>query len=128
MEKDLSADLEMMFKLRKEFLHELKRQVPSAVHDAPLDLTKKSSQMALRESALRGVEEMFEALQLLKNSKPHRKTELSEFHRDDFLEEVVDAFNYFFNMLIYVGVEPADFFEAYKKKHEIIMKRLEEGY
>lgn len=117
-----------MFKLRSQFLQKLNANIPGTVHEMPLDLSKKESQQILRETALRGVEEMFEALQLLKNSKPHRKTEMKEFDRENFLEEVVDAFNYFFNMLMYVGVTPEDFYDAYEKKHKIIMKRLEEGY
>jgi len=125
----LSAnDLEHMFELRKEFLNALKRRVPSAVHDMPLDPTSRDSQVFLRETALRGVEEMFEALQVLKNSKVHRQSQLNEFDREHFLEEIVDSFNYFFNVLLYVGVDTKEFVEAYERKHRIILKRVEEGY
>lgn len=121
-------DLEHMFELRKEFLNALKRRVPSAVHDMPLDPTSRDSQVFLRETALRGVEEMFEALQVLKNSKVHRQSQLNEFDREHFLEEIVDSFNYFFNVLLYVGVDTKEFVEAYERKHRIILKRVEEGY
>ena len=117
-----------MFELRKEFLKSLKRRVPSAVHDMPLDPTSRDAQMFLRETALRGVEEMFEALQVLKNSKVHRQSQLNEFDREHFLEEIVDSFNYFFNVLLYVGVDTKEFVEAYERKHRIILKRVEEGY
>lgn len=121
-------DLEHMFELRKEFLTALKRRVPSAVHEMPLDPTSRDSQIFLRETALRGVEEMFEALQVLKNSKVHRQSQLNEFDREHFLEEIVDSFNYFFNVLLYVGVDTREFVEAYERKHRIILKRVEEGY
>jgi hypothetical protein len=125
----LSAkDLDYLFRLRKKFLAALGEKVPGAVHQIPLDPTQKDSQVAIREVALRGVEEMFEALQTLKNTKPHRQTDVSDFDREHFLEETVDAFNYFFNMLIYLGVSPNEFIEAYEKKHMTIMKRIEEGY
>jgi dimeric dUTPase (all-alpha-NTP-PPase superfamily) len=74
------------------------------------------------------VEEMFEALQHLKNWKPHKKTEISEFNRDEFLEEVVDAFNYFFSLIILAGFDSNDLYSAYLKKDEIIHERLKGGY
>lgn len=95
----------------------------------PLDLRQKESQQFCRDLALRGVEEMFEALQHLKNWKPHRMTEFNEApDREEFLEEIVDALNYFFSLLIVSGFNDKDLSEAYEKKHEVIMNRLKEGY
>lgn len=124
----LSANLHDMFQLRREFLSALKKKVPSAVKEMPLDPTDRESQIFLRETALRGVEEMFEALATLKNGKVHRQSEIKEFDREHFLEEVVDAFNYFFNVMLYLGVTPDEFLEAYERKHNIILRRVEEGY
>ena len=128
MRAKLSVSIETMFDLRKEFLTSLRLRVPDAVRDMPLDPTSRDDQIFLRETTLRGVEEMFEALMTLKNSKMHRQSEIKEFDRDHFLEEVVDSFNYFFNVLLYLGVTPDEFMKAYENKHNIIMKRLEEGY
>ena len=94
----------------------------------PLDLSKKQSQQHVRDMALRGVEEMFEALQHLKNWKPHRKTEVKEFDREEFLEEIVDAFNYFLSILILTGFDDKDLMSAYRKKDKIINERLRTGY
>jgi hypothetical protein len=116
-----------MFSLREDFMRALNEKTSIYPH-WPLDVTKKKSQQILRESVLRGVEEMFEALQELKNSKPHRQTEITHFDRDAFLEENVDALNYFLTTLILVGVSPSDLLESYRKKHDVIMRRLEEGY
>lgn len=116
-----------MFSLREDFMEALNEKT-RIYPQWPLDVTKKKSQQILRESVLRGVEEMFEALQELKNSKPHRQTEITHFDREAFLEENVDALNYFLTTLILVGVTPSDLLEGYRKKHAIIMKRLEEGY
>ena len=46
------------------------------------DLANKASQQVCRDLALRGVEEMFEALQHLKNWKPHKLTEEKEFNKE----------------------------------------------
>jgi hypothetical protein len=128
MESLSNRDLEHLFRLRREFLVALRRRVPAAVRDMPVDPTDKDSQIFLRETTLRGVEEMFEALATLKNGKVHRQSEIREFDREHFLEEVVDAFNYFFNVLLYLGVTPEEFVEAYEKKHRVILRRVEEGY
>jgi len=92
------------------------------------DLSSKASQQVCRDLALRGVEEMFEALQHLKNWKPHKLTEEKVFNKEEFLEEIVDAFNYFLAMLIVVDCDEEQLFEAYKKKDKIIRKRLDDGY
>jgi len=116
-----------MFSLRKEFMVALNEK--SKIYPQwPLDVSKKENQQILRDCVLRGVEEMFEALQELKNNKPHRKTEISHFDLDAFVEENVDAFNYFLTTLVLVGVTPEQFFESYKRKHRVILDRLENGY
>ena len=94
----------------------------------PVDLSTKKAQITCRETALKGVEEMFEALQHLKNWKPHRKTEMPEIDREKFLEEIVDAFNYFLSLIILIGVDVDEFYNAFLKKDEIIRGRLNEGY
>ncbi len=122
--------LETMFQKRIEFIKEMKETIPDSYPELPLDMSKKASQQVCRDLALKGVEEMFEALQHLKNWKPHRQTDLSEIHvnKDEFLEEIVDAFNYFFAMLIVTGFDEKDLFEAFLSKHEIINDRLRNGY
>ena len=93
-----------------------------------IDPASKQGQQYLRDLALHGVEEMFEALQHLKNWKTHRQTEVDGFDRDAFLEEMVDAFNYFFALMINLDVDDKEFFEAFLKKHDIIINRLKTGY
>jgi len=120
--------LEEMFNFRESFMEDLRDSVPGSHPDWPLDLSTKESQQFCRDMALRGVEEMFEALQHLKNWKPHRVTEVKEFNRDEFLEEVVDAFNYFFSLIILSGFTHEDLYSAYVKKDKIIRARLKDGY
>ena len=122
--------LEDIFHKRNSFMEEIQRKFPNSYPEQwPINISEKSSQTILRETALKGVEEMFEALQHLKNWKPHRQTEVKEeLDREEFLEEVVDALNYFFAMLIVTGFNEKELFEAYIKKDGKIRNRLKEGY
>jgi hypothetical protein len=94
----------------------------------PLDVEKKESQQTLRDLLLKGVEEIFESLQHFKNWKSHRITGDSSFSREDFLEEMIDAFNYMFSVLILLGYSEKEVIEMYEKKHQIILKRIKDGY
>ena len=125
-----TCKLEIMFQKRLEFIKEMKETIAGSYPDFPLDMSKKESQQVCRDLALKGVEEMFEALQHLKNWKPHRQTDLSEeiIDKDEFLEEIVDAFNYFFAMLIVTGFDQNDLFDAFLIKDNIIRDRLKNGY
>lgn len=120
--------LEEMFKLREEFMQLLCERFSGYYPQWPIDLSKKESQTLVRDTTLRGVEEIFESLAELKNAKPHRQTEISQLDRDAFLEEMVDGLNYFFTTLKLVGVTPDELHGAYLKKHDLICRRLIDGY
>tara|TARA_Y100000310_G_scaffold99411_1_gene97157 strand:- start:2157 stop:2531 length:375 start_codon:yes stop_codon:yes gene_type:complete len=117
-----------IFERRKSFMRRLEASMNSSPEKWPLDLSLKKNQQHVRDMALRGVEEMFEAIQHLKNWKPHRKTELPDFDKDEFLEEIVDAFNYFLSILVLTGFSDDDLISAYRKKDDIINSRLKTGY
>ena len=121
--------LKEMFKLRLSFMEMMKETIPGSYPDFPVDISEKASQQVCRDLALKGVEEMFEALQHLKNWKPHRVTDVKhDLDREEFLEEVVDALNYFFAMLIVTGFDEKELFKAYIKKDSKIRERLANGY
>lgn len=120
--------LEKMLSLRESFMSALKDNKPGVLPDWPVDVSKKKSQQVLRETVLKGVEEMFEALGHLKNWKPHRDTEVVDFDREEFLEEFVDGMNYFFSVLVLLGHDAEDLFRVYRKKDEIIHNRIKQGY
>ena len=123
-----SDRLSSLFEMRESFMQMIQEAKPGTYPDWPLDISTKQSQQVLRDTALKGIEEMFEALQHLKNWKPHRNTEMPEFDTDEFLEEVVDAFNYFLSVLVLVGISPEEFFEAYMHKDSVIRSRITSGY
>ena len=120
--------LKEMFDLRQKFMSGMLEIFPDVYPEWPVNIHDKKSQQVLRDTALKGVEEMFEALQHLKNWKPHRQTEVKTFDREEFLEEVVDAFNYFFSLLVLTGVDSDELFSAYEKKDKIIRDRIDSGY
>ena len=120
--------LKKIFDLRRDFMSNLRNEIPGSMPES-IDLSSKEGQKYLRDLALHGVEEMFEALQHLKNWKSHRRTEIKELpDSDEFLEEIVDAFNYFFSLIVLAGFDENDLFEAYLKKDKIINNRLKNGY
>jgi len=120
--------LQEIFKKREEFMQLLNKKYKTAYPQWPLDISAKNSQIILRETALKGVEEMFEALGHLKNWKPHRETEIKDIDKEMFLEEIIDSFNYFFSLMILCGISVEDFYESFLKKDEIIRNRIKEGY
>ena len=109
-------------------MHLIKEKYPETYTSWPVNISEKNSQVILRDTALKGVEEMFEALQHLKNWKPHRESDIPEVDKEEFLEEVVDAFNYFFSLLILTGFDSKDFMKAFDKKDKVIRDRLTKGY
>ena len=70
-------------------MHLIREKYPDSYKGWPLNISEKSSQVLLRDTALKGVEEMFEALGHLKNWKPHRDTDIPEINREEFLEEIL---------------------------------------
>ena len=119
-----SDRLQDIFTLREEFMAKINSHIPGAYPEWPVDLTSKSDQKAIREFAFRGMEELFEALLHLKNWKDHRSG-TGEFNRSEFLEEMIDAYKYFTAILVLMGVDSVEFFDAYVDKHNKICNRLD---
>jgi hypothetical protein len=120
--------LDQMFAIREAFMSALRKKKADEYPAWPIDIADKQSQQHVRDMALRGVEEMFEAIQHLKNWKPHRDTEVQEFNHEEFVEEIVDAFNYFFSVMVLMGIDAEEFFHAYTQKDQVIHRRLKTGY
>jgi len=122
----MSDMLKGMFELRKDFMNRIRKKDEKSYPSWPVDVKKRENQQALRETTLRGVEELFEALQHLKNWKTHRSDmDEFDFNREEFLEEMVDALNYFFAVLVMLGIDESELYSAYLKKHKKILQRLE---
>ena len=95
----------------------------------PVDVRSKVGQRLIKEIAQDACGEVHEALQHLKNAKLHRATDVADFDRAAFLEELVDAFKLIIEVAILAGVSLDEFFAAYTKKTERNTLRIsEEGY
>lgn len=123
---DSKDRLDDMFLQQEQFMRLLqeKRTFP----DFPVDLSTKSGQKLVKEVSYECADELHEARQLLKNSKSHRATEITEFDRDDYVEELSDALHYFFEVVILSGVTQQELFESFMKKGEKNVSRIKNGY
>jgi hypothetical protein len=123
-----SEKLQEMFLLREKFMDAMRQSGRGYMVQWPLNMQEKKSQQMIREITLKGIEELFEALSELKNWKSHKLTENPDIDREAFLEEIVDALNYFFAVLILSGFSADDLYESYKKKDAVIHERLKNNY
>ena len=94
----------------------------------PLNLSQKSDQKFLRGITHECMHELFEANLHLANSKDHRATDVKEFDRDAYVEELVDALHYFFEIAILSGVTMEELSNAYLKKGLVNEDRIKDGY
>jgi len=118
--------LQEMWSQQEKFMRLLqsRRNFP----EFPVDVTTKTGQKFLKGITHECMHELFEANLLLKNSKDHRATDVSEFNREDYVEELVDALHYFFEIAISSGVSMEELHAAYVKKGQINIDRIENGY
>ena len=118
--------LQEMWEQQKKFMELLQERRDFTKF--PVDMTSKSGQKLLKGITHECMHELFEANLLLKNSKDHRATDLRDFDRDSYVEELCDALHYFFEIAILSGVSIEELYQAYMKKGEINFNRVEKGY
>jgi len=119
--------LAQIFQLQESFMQVLsdnKEKLP----EWPVDPSDKKAQQFIRDIIHRGTEEAFEALLHLKNWKPHKHTEVKEFNRAAFLEEMVDDFTYKLEALILMGFSPDEFFDSFCQKNGKNVNRVKGDY
>lgn len=118
--------LEIMLQQQERFMKLLveKRGFP----EFPLNLTDKSSQKFIKSIAYDAMGELHEAVQELKNAKAHRATEINEFDRASYVEELVDVQHFLNEILLLSGITTEEFFQAYLEKGETNVERINKGY
>lgn len=94
----------------------------------PVDISSREGQRIVKTIAQDAMGELFEAIQHLKNAKLHRATELAEFDRAAFVEELVDAFKLLLEVALLVGVGLDEFWESYRGKTAKNTVRILGGY
>ena len=114
-----------MFAQQEKFMQLLqeKRGFP----EFPVDLTSKVGQKFLKTISYECADELHEARQHLKN-KDHRATHFKDIDREAYVEELVDALHFFFEIVIASGISVDELFEAYIKKGEINVQRINGDY
>ena len=122
----MSSKLEKMWQQQHDFMRLLqqKRGFP----EFPVDISSKDGQRFLKGITHDCMDELFEANQHLKNSKNHRATEVRDVDRPAYVEELVDALHYFFEIAISSGISLDELYDAYLKKGEINESRIKNGY
>lgn len=94
----------------------------------PVDLTSKPGQRLIKEVIHDCQDELAEARVHLKNSKNHRQTDVKEFDRPAYVEEMVDSYKFFLETLILSGVTYEEFCAAFDAKTHINIDRIKNGY
>lgn len=94
----------------------------------PLLISTKSNQGFIRGIVHHCQDELFEATRELKNAKGHRATEISDFDRDKYLEELIDAQHLLLEVAILSGISRDEFVAAYLRKGGINRQRILDGY
>jgi hypothetical protein len=118
--------LQEMWEQQKQFMELLRQQ--RDFPPFPVDPTSKSGQKLLKGITHECMHELFEANQTLKNSKDHRATDVKEFDREHYVEELVDALHYFFEIAILSGITLDELHDSYMKKGETNVNRIKNGY
>lgn len=93
------------------------------------DLDHPLVQAGIREHASYTVEELYEAIGLLKN-KPWKQSfrHLTDEQRAEFKEELADAWHFFIELHIIAGITPEEIFRQYFRKALINAQRRQNGY
>lgn len=90
------------------------------------ELDSPTVQSFLKEEIFRIVTELVEASDCLKN-KPWKQTHM-ETDKDHFYEEIIDAFHFFIELCIWVGITPKLLTEVYLKKATVNEFRQRSNY
>lgn len=117
--------LVQMFEQQEKFMRLLqeKRNFP----DFPVDLTSKAGHKFLKTISYECADELHEARQHLKN-KDHRATVINDIDREAYVEELVDALHFFFEIVIASGISVDELFAAYIKKGDVNVQRINNDY
>ncbi|KKK72364.1 hypothetical protein LCGC14_2904630, partial [marine sediment metagenome] len=121
--------LQNIFLRQRELMEkydEIERMNGFHVPTPPVDLHDRRSQAYIRELIRRTVEELFESSHCLKNSAWKQSHILTD--EDHFYEELADAFHFFIELCIAVGLDAEDLYTVYFKKSEVNKFRQRSAY
>lgn len=94
---------------------------------APRNLTGETRANYIRTHMLALEDELHEALRET-SWKPWSKTPGGEMNRDEYLDELVDAWHFFMNLMLVADCSADEFFQRYLRKNGINHGRIDDGY
>jgi len=121
----MSDRFEIMWQQQEEFMKLLQKE--RGFPKFPVDLTSKDGQKFIKGISYECADELHEARQHLKN-KNHRATEINDVDREEYVEELADAFHYFLEIVIASGITAEELYEAYTVKGIENVRRIKGGY
>lgn len=119
-ELNVSDFLKAMFQRNKELLEKLNEPLK-------VDLDTREGQRKLRELLWYTIEELFEAVNLLKNSRNWVQTEY-EIDYYQLLDEIADTLGFLITVLRYLGLDAKKTYELFLRKWKVNMFRIESKY
>ncbi len=117
--------LEQIFELQEKLMY--KYVDLGFLPEFPLDLRKKENVKCFRECVFHLMQELFETVYHLKN-RPNRLSEIPDYNREEFEEELIDALHLFVEACILSGMTPDHIMERYEAKNKINHDRVNKKY
>jgi dimeric dUTPase (all-alpha-NTP-PPase superfamily) len=119
---EIFADrLEEMLRLQEQL------QVRHLFGLKPGDLRHAERAEYIRAMILATTDELHEALREVA-WKPWSKRPVGEMNRQNFVDELVDAWHFFMNLMLVGEITADEFFTAYLRKNNINHGRIDDGY
>jgi len=118
-------NLQKLYDLQKKLVERYSNN--QYLPELPLDLTSKDGVKVFRECVFHITQELFEAVYHLKN-RPSRKEEVTDYNKDAFFEEMIDAFHLMLEAFILAGYSVEEIVTEYERKNKVNHKRLDKGY
>jgi hypothetical protein len=114
-----------MFSLQEENMRVLEER--DVLPPWPIDLTTKNGQRMIKEIINDCHGELWEATYTLKN-KVHKMQDDTDFDREHYKEELMDALAYLLETCILSGFDAEEMFSEFSRKNRIVKERFENGY
>ena len=105
---------------------EIERERGFHVPNGIANLDDRHDQLFLKDFAWRITEELGEAMNCLKN-KPWKQTEM-ETDKEHFIEEIIDGFHFYIELMQWIGLTPDKVFELYSQKSRVNQFRQRSQY
>jgi len=114
-------NLEEMFKIQKDFTKEMEYEINN------VDIEKLSYPQQCSLTKDYGYAVIEEVVELIRDFevKRHKRIKKKEFDKEIVLDEVVDVFKFWMNLLIILGYDIMDFKKKWLEKTKVVAERFQ---